>query len=146
MDLDHGADDMYLPIEKRLDRQHGREICPKAKIHHCCLNKVIQVMPHGNQGNALFLTIFKHDSPSVTGTKITIEFTFEGIGILPFVDNLEIDIELTKIGFEFRPVFLWDGMLNPVDHQSLEIIGNGQPLPSKGKGKGHGQRILPARD
>ena len=64
---------MELAIEEFLDRKHRRELCPEAEVHHCCLNKVIKMMPHRDQAYPIPFRPLEEDAALKTQLKLSKE-------------------------------------------------------------------------
>jgi hypothetical protein len=100
------------------------------------------MVTHGYQIHALFLTSGEKDSPSVSGTEIAVELTFEGFWELMFIDNCEIIPKVGKKSGEQGAVRFWNRVFDPVDHKCLEFIIDGKPLSSDGESQGKGKTVL----
>ena len=121
MYLYHWPDDMDFPIEKRLNRLHGGEVCTEAEVHQAGLHQIVEVMTHCHQLYIVLLAVVEKDSPAISRTKVTVELTVEGCRILVFINYGKIVAQVGKESCKLLPEGLGDRMLYPVDQPAVTL-------------------------
>ena len=146
MDLDHGSDDVQVSLEELLNRVHGGELSAEEQVHHAGFHEVIQMMPQGYLPEAALVCYFKKNTAPVACAYVAVVVFRLGGGELRLVDNLEVDVQVSEVLLQPGPVGLVYGVVDPVDHDAVELVGDRKPPAADGQGHGQCQRILASGD
>ena len=95
--LYHRPNNMHLSIEELLYRKHCGKLGSETEIHHGGFHQIIEMVSHGNQLLIVFTGPLEEDTSSVAGAEITVELSFEGFGVLFFVYNCQIYIQILEV-------------------------------------------------
>ena len=86
------------------------------------------MVAHGNLAKTAGVGYVEQDAAAIAGADVAIVVFGSGGGELGLVDDFEIDVKGAEVGTKAVLVESVDRVLDPIDHDGVEVVVNGEPF------------------